>query len=170
MCKNNNKGSQSSVVCRKGTKKKQHAAWFETHLRSEQLFTWLFVYEKLTQWERSQITEKISQSKHVFSKAPFRICCEEVVIVSAGATKDPWVGQVLVMRTGSNLSREKLRKQGAFDLLSSFVFIVRDLAWRWIVGLPLWAYSCQVVNNSSSLAPSGRGTPVMHFNQTGCAY
>ena len=37
--------------------------WFETHLRSEQLFTWLFVYEKLTQWERSQISQKICHCK-----------------------------------------------------------------------------------------------------------
>lgn len=41
---------------------------------------------------------------------------------------DPWVGQVLVMRTGSSLSGESSEKQGAFDLLSSFVFIEKDLA------------------------------------------
>lgn len=32
---------------------------------------------------------------------------------------------------------------------------------------PAWPYSCRAVNNSDSLAPSRRGTPVMHFNQTG---
>lgn len=68
------------------------------------------------------------------------------------------------------LVRRKLWKQGGFDLLSSFVFIERDLACHGIACLPLCAYSCQVANNSSRLAPSRRGTPVMHFNQTGCAY
>lgn len=151
---------------------KKGRAWFETHLRSEQLFTCLFVYEKLTQWERSQITKKITRWRHVLSEAPLSDCCKKKkeYVVSAGAIKDPWVGQVLMMRTSSSLSGESSEKQTVFDLLSSFVYIERDLACRWIAYLPLWAYSCQVVNNRSSLAPSRRGTPAMHFNQTGRAY
>lgn len=38
------------------------------------------------------------------------------------------MGQVLVMRADTSLSIESSEKQGAFDLLSSFVFIERDLA------------------------------------------
>lgn len=51
-------------------------------------------------------------------------------VVSAGAIKDPWVGQVLMMRTSSSLSGESSEKQTVFDLLSSFVYIERDLACR----------------------------------------
>lgn len=49
-------------------------------------------------------------------------------VISAGAIMDLWVGLVLLMRTGSSLPGDSSKKQAAFDLFPSFVFIERDLA------------------------------------------